>query len=92
MGGDMIATLRRVAAPLHRRIHLMIGRAVLTALSDAAGRQRVQFGALKGETKDGVERVQEYGITSCPLPGAQVRGIKGEGGATASRCLRQNHR
>lgn len=62
----------RLIQPLKHRINLMIGRAVLTALDDGAGRQYMQMTALKGEEKDGVERVQEYGFTSAPLPGAQV--------------------
>lgn len=72
MGGDMISTIRRVVEPLSRRIHLMVGRAVLSALSDGAARQRVQFSALRGEIKDNVERMQDYGFTSHPHPGAQV--------------------
>lgn len=58
--------------PLRDRIYLLIGRAVLTAVTDSTKRQRVQFSALKGEVKDSVERIQEYGFTCFPLPGAQV--------------------
>lgn len=58
--------------PLKRRVHLMISRAVLYSLSDASGRQYVQVSALRGETKDAVERIQQYGVTSNPLKGAQV--------------------
>lgn len=54
------------------RIYLLVGRAVLAAVSDAGNRQRIQLSALKGEVKDAVERMQEYGFTSVPLPGAQV--------------------
>jgi phage baseplate assembly protein V len=68
----MISSIRRTVEPLRRRIHLMIGRAVLSALADGAARQRVQFSALKGEVKADVERVQDYGFTSHPLPGAQI--------------------
>lgn len=57
---------------LRERIFLLIGRAVLAAVEDSGKRQRVQFSALKGEVKDSVERIQEYGFTSVPLPGAQV--------------------
>lgn len=57
---------------LRERIFLLIGRAVLAAVDDSGKRQRIQFSALKGEVKDSVERVQEYGFTSVPLPGAQV--------------------
>lgn len=68
----MIRTIDKSLQPLKRRIYLMLGRAVLAALSDDKQRQYVQFSALKGEVKDNVERVQEYGFTSHPLPGAQV--------------------
>lgn len=58
--------------PIKRRVHLMISRAVVSALADGAGRQYVQVSALKGETKDNVERIQQYGFTSNPLSGAQA--------------------
>lgn len=58
--------------PLKRRVHLMISRAVLSALVDTSGRQFVQISALKGETKDNVERIQQYGMTSHPHTGAQA--------------------
>ena len=68
----MLKTIRKATEPLARRIRLVIGRAVLAAVSDAGSRQLLQFSALKGEVKDGVERMQQYGFTSHPLPGAQV--------------------
>lgn len=55
-----------------RGVQLLIGRAVLLAVQDSAKRQLVQFEALKGELKGDVERIQDYGFTSVPLPGAQV--------------------
>lgn len=58
--------------PIKRRVHLMISRAVMSALVDTSGRQFVQVSALKGETKDNVERIQQYGITSHPHAGAQA--------------------
>lgn len=63
---------KKAIAPIARRIQLAIGRAVLSAVQDGGNRQFIQFAALKGETKDKVERVQEYGFTSHPHPGAQV--------------------
>lgn len=65
-------TIDRTIQGLRNRIHLLIGRAVLAAVSDEGKRQRVQFTALRGEVKDDVERVQQYGFTSHPLAGAQV--------------------
>lgn len=67
-----MAKIRTAAASAAHSIKLAIGRAVLAAVNDSAKRQMVQFEALKGEVKDGVERVQQYGFTSVPLPGAQV--------------------
>ena len=49
----------------------MISRAVLSAISDGAGIQLVQVKLLEGEVRDGVERFQNYGFTSVPLPGAE---------------------
>jgi phage baseplate assembly protein V len=68
----MNKVVKKMMAPLARRISLMLGRALLTAVSDANQRQLVQLAALAGEVKSDVERVQEYGFTSHPLPGAQV--------------------
>lgn len=62
----------RSSAALHRRIQLLFGRGILQSVSDSVGRQFVQIRALAGETKDGVERVQQYGISCVPLAGAQV--------------------
>ncbi len=62
----------RFLKPLKDRIYLMLARAILRGVSDEGSRQFVQIGALKGETRDGVERVQEYGFTSHPISGAQA--------------------
>lgn len=62
--------IERMMAPLHRRVMLMVGRAVLTAIDDAPEIQRVQITALKDEAHNGVRRFQHYGFTSRPLPGA----------------------
>lgn len=62
----------KIAERLARRIRLMIGRAVLSAVTDTGARQFLQVQVLKGETKDNVERLQEYGFTSHPVAGAAV--------------------
>ncbi len=53
-------------------VGLAIGRAVLLAINDAGRRQLVQLEVLSSEIKEDVERVQEYGRSSVPLPGAQA--------------------
>jgi phage baseplate assembly protein V len=67
----MITALNKLIDPLRRRVRLMISRAVLSAISDGTGIQLVQVKLLEGEVRDGVERFQNYGFTSVPLPGAE---------------------
>lgn len=65
-------SIRKTAKNIAAAVQLVVGRAVLTAIDDSSKRQLVQFEALKGEVKDAVERMQQYGFSSVPLPGAQV--------------------
>jgi len=58
--------------PLRRRILLMIGRALITAISDESERQVVQLSLLKDEIKEDVERLQQYGFSSVPVEGAEA--------------------
>lgn len=67
----MIEAVRKLLAPLQRRVMLMVGRCVLRTIDDGAKLQVVQIGVLAGETLDRVERFQAYGFTSHPLPGAE---------------------
>lgn len=64
--------LTKLLAPLSRRLRLMASRAVLSLISDATGMQIVQVKLLDGEVRDGIERMQNYGFTSVPLPGAEA--------------------
>lgn len=64
--------LEKYMAPIKRRVALGIGRAILRAVSDVAGLQRVQVEALAGEVIDNAERFQQYGYTSHPHDGAEA--------------------
>jgi len=68
----MSREIAKLLAPLSRRLRLMASRAVLSLISDATGMQIVQVKLLNGEVRDGIERVQNYGFTSVPLPGAEA--------------------
>ncbi len=57
---------------MRNRIRLMVGRAVISMVSDAGGIQKLQGQLLAGETQDDMERVQHYGFTSVPLGGAEA--------------------
>ncbi len=58
-------------AALKRRVMLMIGRGVVRLINDSGGIQLLQITLLSGETRDNVERFQDYGFTSHPHPGAE---------------------
>jgi phage baseplate assembly protein V len=55
-----------------RRITGMVSRGTVTAVDDASGIQALQVEGLADEAHDGVERMQDYGFTSVPLPGAET--------------------
>lgn len=56
---------------LKNRVKLGLGKGVLHLVNDAGPCQTVQATFLVGETRDGMERPQDYGFTSHPLPGMQ---------------------
>jgi phage gp45-like len=64
--------LRAALAPLARRLGQLAARAVLRAVDDGHARQLLQVEILQGELRDGVERFQTYGLTSCPHPGSDA--------------------
>lgn len=66
---DFIQTLLE---PIRRRIALLIGRGVVRLSYDDAGVQRLQLDLLAGETRDKIERFQEYGLSSRPKSGAEA--------------------
>lgn len=64
--------IQRLLDPLRRKIFLLLGRAVLTAINNAGTTQRLQVVGLSGETITDVERFQEYGFESHPWEDAQA--------------------
>lgn len=62
----------RASAPMRARLLSMITRAVVKRVSEAAGIQSIQVVIRKGETRDAVERAQQYGFTSSPTAGTEV--------------------
>ena len=57
---------------LARRMRLVVGRAVVRLVQDAAKLQELQIDMLAGETMDHVERWQQYGFTAHPHRGAEA--------------------
>ncbi len=67
----MMRAMQKLLAPVHRGLATLINRAVLQAVNDAGGLQELQVQALADEVLDRIERFQQYGLTSVPLPGAE---------------------
>lgn len=62
----------RATAALAGRIRLMLSRATISAVDDAPQAQAVQIELLADEVQDAAERLQDYGFTSHPKPGAEA--------------------
>lgn len=62
---------QRLIEPLKRRIFLLVGRAILTAIDNAGDTQKIQVTALDSETISDVERFQEYGLETYPFADAE---------------------
>lgn len=57
---------------IQQRVMMAIARGVVRAINDEGKRQTVQVELLKDELRDGVERMQNYGVTSHPHPGGDA--------------------
>lgn len=64
--------LRAALRPLQDKLAMMAAKAVVRLVGDTQGRQTLQVEILKDEVRDGVERAQNYGFTSHPLPGSDA--------------------
>jgi len=67
----MLRAVEKIMAPALRRVALMVGRAVLELVDDGKPLQAVQLSLLADEVRSNVERIQQYGFTSHPHPGAE---------------------
>lgn len=68
----MIATFQKLLRPLQTRIANLVSRATVSRVDDSQKMQSLQLEVLAEETREGVERVQNYGFTSVPLEGAEA--------------------
>jgi phage baseplate assembly protein V len=59
-------------ASLHRRLGLVVSRAIVKLVDDAAKLQGLQVVLLDGEARATVERFQQYGVTSVPFAEAEA--------------------
>ena len=63
---EMDTLTRRFITPIKRKIFLLIGRAILTAVDNSTKTQSIQVTVMKNEVITDVERPQNYGLESYP--------------------------
>jgi phage baseplate assembly protein V len=68
----MIDAMSRLLAPLRARVANMVSRAVVQLVDDSAKMQLLQLGLLSDETREEIERFQNYGFTSNPKADAEA--------------------
>lgn len=68
----MIDALSKLTESMRAKVQLMVGRAILGAINDGGAVQTVQAHLMADEVQDDAERIQQYGYTSVPLPGAEA--------------------
>ncbi len=64
--------VHKIIAPIKRKIMLLIGRCILSAIKNTEGTQKIQVVGLKNETITGIERYQEYGLETYPKKDSEV--------------------
>lgn len=75
MALSLIQQLDRWFNPWRRRILLMIGKAIITAVKDTDNLQVLQVQLMGDEIKGDVERLAEYGFKSVPLPDSEAMAV-----------------
>jgi len=58
--------IEKMLAPIRRKLSLMVTRGVVKRVNDTQGLQVMQVSGVADELLDGVERIQQYGITAHP--------------------------
>lgn len=68
---NVMDTVRKMIAPLQRRVMLMLLRGVVQTVKSGK-LQRIQLSGLSEEVLDGLELLEPYGFTSVPKAGAEA--------------------
>lgn len=68
---DILAAIREATADMRGKINLMLGRGIVSKVSDVGAIQLIRGKLMDGEDYDQMERVQQYGFTSVPKAGAE---------------------
>lgn len=64
--------IKQMLMPLQNRIVMSISRAVIESVKDTEGMQIVKVNLLAGESREGIERMQNYGFSGVPTDNAEA--------------------
>jgi len=64
--------ISKILQPIKNSIMMLLGRALVAAIDDSNKTQLLQLKLLAGEVATGVERFEDYGLSSYPLVDAQA--------------------
>lgn len=67
-----LSDLQRLLRPLGKQLANLVSRAVVSRVDDGTKFQTLQVKAGVDEVRDGLERFQQYGLTSVPAPDAEA--------------------
>lgn len=66
MTNKMMNFISQALKPIRNRVYTMISRAVIEAVNDAGGMQVLKLNLLADETRNAIERFQNFGFSSNP--------------------------
>lgn len=69
---DLHSFFQRAIAPLKRKVQLMVGRAIITAVADSKKIQELQVSVMAEEVQEDVQSFQTYGFRSRPPAGTEA--------------------
>lgn len=69
---QLLQFISKAVDPLRRRVMLMVSRAVIRAVADDAGLQKLAVEVFKNDNLPDMERFQNFGFTGRPLAGADA--------------------
>lgn len=85
--------LNRILEPVRNRIRMMVARSLISAVSDGSGGITLELTLGAAEVRDDVDLVQQYGISSKPVPGKSqavtlfISGSRAEGVTIATKGI-----
>lgn len=67
-----LSEFAKVFRPIKRRLQLMLARAIVELVDNDEGTMKLQITVLSGEVLDGIERFEEYGLSSYPKTNSEA--------------------